>query len=912
MQQFLDFLNTLLYGPFLYTQSHHFATGWMLLTVAVALLIEVTIIHLMYLLAIGAFRRARPFLAFVLQRFGVGKHEVTYTFLQLTFPADTARSADATKQLHIHMRSLVKYHSFGEKLAGRKQPYSLELVASRDDGIRYVIRIPKTEVEVVRRNLISFLPGMKVSEVKDYTSELSQTSVGAVELALKSDFILPLADNKTLTEHDPIAYLAGQMRSLAAEELVAFQIVAVPVLPNTHHIIFKRIAAMRRRIAAEKEVSSQLDAHQVNIVRLSLKVLAAPIFALTVAVKLVVSFIDSLLADGTSESWKDDTGKRATIAPHELKLGATIKTKIDQPLFEVSMRVLVVSASTDTINSRMDAIVSSFQTFSSPLQVIRVRKDIPFVTSNDTYLSRFKERTLSPHTISQPTILSSSELSDLYHFPDTDLTKTEGLVKSRSRDLPTPLSLKGNNAKLDVIVGMNEFDGELSPIGMTLDQRERHTYVIGKTGTGKTTLLTSSIYQDMLSGKGLAVLDPHGDMFQELLAIVPEDRRDDVVVFDPSDDQFPVGLNILDPGIEFDNDDIRRDKITSSVLSVFKKLADESQWGPRMAHILRNTTMTALHLPNPSLYTLQLLLTDRKYQRSVAKTLKDPVLRQFWDKEFATLGSMQMATVTAPLTHRLGQFITSKTSRHILLQKESTIRVADIMDKGKILLANLSKGDIGEDKSQFFGTILTSFIWMAAYQRTKIPEKQRRNFFLYVDEFQNFASPDFSDIVSEGRKYHIGLIVSHQSIAQIEDKSLVKLIAGNASTLICLKVSPEDEAFILPYMKTEVKMGDIVNLAPYHFYMKTTSDGSEDAFSGMTVSLDVEPDDATRETVIAQSQEQYGMTKAKVEAYMVELFSVDNPPPVQEVKLTARRRRNKGTATPKEAEVTVVRKVHGG
>jgi hypothetical protein len=206
------------------------------------------------------------------------------------------------------------------------------------------------------------------------------------------------------------------------------------------------------------------------------------------------------------------------------------------------------------------------------------------------------------------------------------------------------------------------------------------------------------------------------------------------------------------------------------------------------------------------------------------------------------------------------------------LQPTSSVRIADIMDEGKILLANLSKGDIGEDQSRFFGTILTSFVWMAAYQRTKIPEKKRRDFFLYVDEFQNFASPDFSDIVSEGRKYHISLVVSHQSIAQIEDKSLVKLIAGNASTLICLKVSPEDETFILPYMKPEVERGDIVNLAPYHFYIKTTSDVSEDAFSGLTLPLDTEGMEDSKEAVLDQSRKQYGTAKATVEKSMEELF----------------------------------------
>ena len=190
------------------------------------------------------------------------------------------------------------------------------------------------------------------------------------------------------------------------------------------------------------------------------------------------------------------------------------------------------------------------------------------------------------------------------------------------------------------------------------------------------------------------------------------------------------------------------------------------------------------------------------------------------------------------------------------------------MNEGKILLVNLSKGQISEDQSAFFGTILTSFIWMAAYQRTEIPEKQQRDFFLYIDEFQNFASPNFSEIVSEGRKYHISLVVSHQNIAQTPDMARLDSIAGNASTLIALKVRPQDEAFILPYMKPVVSKGDIANLAPHHFYMKTTGDVSEDAFSGETVPLDVTPDKEIRSLVLEYSREKYGTPKAKVEADM--------------------------------------------
>lgn len=361
-------------------------------------------------------------------------------------------------------------------------------------------------------------------------------------------------------------------------------------------------------------------------------------------------------------------------------------------------------------------------------------------------------------------------------------------------------------------------------------------------------------------------------MFRELLQIIPENRRKDIIVFDPSDRDFPIGLNILNPGIDFENEDDKHEWITSAVLSIFAKLSDEKQWGPRMEHILRNATLTALQTPSPTLYTLQRLLTDKKYQKEVAKTIYDPILKQFWDKEFKLMGTMQMSSATAPLTHRLGHFITSKMSRNILLQEKSTLRIADIMNEGKILLVNLSKGDLGEDQSKFFGTILTALIWMAAYQRTKIPERQRRDFFVYVDEFQNFATPQFSSITSEGRKFRISLIVSHQNIAQIDDKDIVKVIAGNAATILCLKANPEDEDFILPYMKPEVEKGDIVNLAPYHFYMKVTGDEAEDAFSGQTIQLNIETDDNIKNSVLSSSRNKYATTKSAVEEQIKKIF----------------------------------------
>lgn len=839
-------LDQLLNGPAHYSLSHHLNP---LLALAVVLPIFVAELVLVIVILISVcqlIQNTRTHLGWLLRICGVDKQNRPLVFLELIVPDVTTKSAFATEQLHLLLSRGKSYNHFWDKLAGHKQQQALELVSTGDDGIRYIMAVPENEAQYVQKNLLSFLPALKIRHVDDYLYGVRGKKVGIVELQLARDFALPLQDHKTITEHDPIGFLIGHMTKLRPDEVVAYQIVTTTVLKHTHPIVLRHVRTIQRHLALSDALIPLLFRRFPLIPRLPLL----------------------------------RTQHRSTTNPYEQELASSVKSKIDQSLFEVTIRLLVAGEDRKGITDRLTALVSSFQSFSATNQALRPRRDVPMLSrhtiNND--LPRFQARQLSPRRLTQPTILSSSELSDMYHFPNTNLTKTEGLVKSRSQDLPLPLSLKHSATELDVVIGVNKYGGQELPVGMTLEQRQKHTYVIGKTGMGKTTLLKSSIYQDMVSGKGLAVLDPHGDMFQELLALVPEHRREDVVVFDPSDRDYPIGLNLLDPGIEFASEDDKHEWITSTVLSVFAKLTDEHQWGPRMEHILRNATMTALQVPNPSLYTLQRLLTDKKYQKDVATTLKDPVLKQFWLKEFAMLGSMQMSSAIAPLTHRLGHFITTKMSRHILLQQTTSLRVADIMNEGKILLVNLSKGDIGEDQSFFFGTILTSFIWMAAYQRTKIPEQDRRDFFVYVDEFQNFATPRFSEITSEGRKFHVSMIVSHQNIAQIEDTSILKIVAGNASTIICLKSSPTDETFILPFMKPVVVKGDITNLAPYHFFMKVTTRDSEDAFSAETVPLAATGSALTSEAVVAYSRAHYGTPRATVEAYMEDLFAGPKEP----------------------------------
>jgi hypothetical protein len=812
------------------------------------------------------------------------------TLLELTFPSETSRSAHATEQLYVLLHDKSSRRTVSARLLRSCKLYALELMGTRDGGIKYIMAVPEREEDLVRKNLQSFLPGLKVEAIVDYLPEPGAPGsfFEVAELKLSDDFVLPLQDHKLLAEHDTMAYLTGQMTKLAPDELVGFQLVAVPVMRSTHPHITRRLARIEKQIRSGLPLTPILRkrnlALPLNFLPILLKVVFTPAaWVLKVVVNLVRELPYYLTDDHYHEhqaaSATAAKAQRAPLDPYEAELGRIVMGKTSQHLYEATIRIVVVAGSAEAVRKRLDGLVSSMRSFSSPHQAITSRRNLPLVTSPAIRLSQYRGRVLTTDFIDQNMVLSSSELSDLYHFPNTDLTKTEGLVKNRSPELPAPLSLKGINPEFDVVIGVNNYGGELSPIGLTLEQRQKHMYVIGKTGMGKTTLLTSSIYQDMLSGKGLAVLDPHGDMFRELLRIVPEHRLDDVVVFDPSERDFPIGLNLLDPGIDFASEEVKRDRITSTVLSVFAKLSDKVFWGPRMEHILQNATLTALTLPSPSLYTLQQLLTDTTFQKKTARSLVDPILKQFWQKEFALLGDMQLSAVTAPLTHRLGHFITSTMSRNILMQQTSTMRITDVINEGKILLVNLSKGDLGEDQSSFFGTILTSLIWMAAYQRTKIPEPKRRDFFVYVDEFQNFATPEFANITSEGRKFHVSLIASHQNVAQVEDRDLLKIVAGNASTIICLKASPGDEQFILPFMQPEVSKGDIVSLVPYQFFMKTSGEVSEDAFSGRTVPLSAEASDLVAAEVKRRSQERYGTPRKVVEQYIESLFTTTKPMP---------------------------------
>lgn len=427
--------------------------------------------------------------------------------------------------------------------------------------------------------------------------------------------------------------------------------------------------------------------------------------------------------------------------------------------------------------------------------------------------------------------------------------------------MPAPLSFKQNADNFDNAFAKNYYGGTETVIGQTLEERRRHTYILGATGSGKTTLLTSMIYNDIANGKGVAVLDPHGQLIEKLMEVIPKNRIKDVVWFAPDDDAFPISLNLLEmdaKGLSASQLQKQKSIVTSSIISIMQKFYDEKFFGPRMEYVLRNTILTALETPEPTIKTILDILTKTRYRKALVKTLENPVLQDYWIYEFEKLGSLQRNTVISPITNKIGGILSSPINYNILTQASGKLNFDEIMNSGKILLCDLSKGKIGEDESSFFGSLVISKIQLAALKRALIPEAKRKDFYLYIDEFQNFATETFSELVSEARKYRLSTILAHQSISQIENRDIIKIILANVGTVICFKTAnPEDEQFILPIFSPEVSKHQISNLPLYNFYMKVSVGKAEDTLVAQADNFTIKGNEKTAKAVIEESRKRY-------------------------------------------------------
>jgi CxxC-x17-CxxC domain-containing protein len=411
------------------------------------------------------------------------------------------------------------------------------------------------------------------------------------------------------------------------------------------------------------------------------------------------------------------------------------------------------------------------------------------------------------------------------------------------------------------------FRNKRSKFGIKSDDRRRHIYIVGKTGMGKTVLLENMAIQDIQRGYGVAIVDPHGEFAEKMLEFVPSDRVNDVVYINPADLDHPITFNVMeevDPGF--------RHLMASGLMGVFKKIWPDV-WSARMEYILHNSILALLEYPGTTLLGINRMLADKDYREKVIERVADPSVKAFWTTEFAKYPDRFREEAVAPIQNKVGQFISNPLIRNIIGQVKSSIDMREIMDKGKILIVNLSKGKIGEDASQLLGALIITKLQLAAMGRVDVPEKMRKDFYLYVDEFQNFATEAFANILSEARKYRLCLILAHQYIAQLDEMTdkgkttkVRDAVFGNVGTIIGFRVGAADAEFLEKEFLPEFNADDLVNLDKYNIYLKLMIDGAASkAFSAITLPPVSKPEKPYKEKIIKVSRERYTISREEIE-----------------------------------------------
>ncbi|KXK27091.1 MAG: AAA-like domain protein [candidate division WS6 bacterium OLB20] len=414
-------------------------------------------------------------------------------------------------------------------------------------------------------------------------------------------------------------------------------------------------------------------------------------------------------------------------------------------------------------------------------------------------------------------VINTEELASLYHLPN-ETVETPNIVWAKSRKLEFPKNLPFNQGR---IFAKTDYRNLEVPFGIRDMDRRRHMYILGKTGSGKSTLLKNMIIADIREGKGLAVIDPHGDLVEDVLRYTPLERANDIVYLDPSDMMFPIGINMLDL-----KESETIELLSDGIVSVFKRYFDS--WGPRLQYILTNTILTLLHCQNVSLLAVQRILVDENYRTFLLKQVKDPFLVQFWEKEFADMAKnpRMLTEAIAPIQNKVGRFLNSPMVRNMVGQVKSRVDLEDIMNSGKVLLVNLSQGKIGEENSSLLGGMLVTRLYTNAMQRARMAESERRDFYVYVDEFQNFATDSFAKILSEARKYALNLVVTHQYVDQISEE-LQSAIFGNVGTMLNFVVGQADAARLAKEFEPYLDSEDLVNLERHALSIKLMVDGTQ-------------------------------------------------------------------------------------
>jgi hypothetical protein len=497
-----------------------------------------------------------------------------------------------------------------------------------------------------------------------------------------------------------------------------------------------------------------------------------------------------------------ETSKYAT----DPKTLEAVDNKCNKPGFITTVRVVVCSETEQSAKAHLQNILSSFEQFNGDMNGFKKNRHLIKKLFLIDYIYRYFP------VFGKTSVLSSEELATIIHFPNRTV-ETPHINWVNAKRAPASQAIP----KSGLFLGYNVYRGVRKPIYISPDDRQRHVYIIGKTGTGKSELLKEMILQDIRAGRGVCFIDPH-DTVEKILECIPPERAEDVIYFDPANADRPMGLNMIEAKTEQ-----QKHFVVNSIIGLMYKLYDPHQTGiigPRFEHAIRNAMLTVMSEEGATFIEVVRCLTDANYVQQLLPKVTDPLVRRYWTDQIAQTSDFHKSEVLDYIVSKFGRFITNKLMRNIIGQSKSAFDFREAMDTGKIVLINLSKGRIGEENSSFLGLILVPRILMAAMSRQDIPEDQRRDFFVYVDEFQNFATPDFAVILSEARKYHLALTVANQFIGQMEEE-VKNAVFGNVGTLISFRVGVSDAGYLQHEYQPTFNETDLINVEKYNAYVKT-------------------------------------------------------------------------------------------
>ncbi len=772
----------------------------------------------------------------------VGSGVQDFIVLEIVIP----REEDTGKETHFSALAaehlFASLHGLLRDDASEQEVFSFE-IASTDAGTKFYLTAPQNVVKFIESQVYAQYPHSQIKVAEDYVSPelIKNSKFDIANLNFAKEHFFPIKVFRDF-EMDPMTGIMSTLSELKPGEHFWLQYLIRPVADGWQESGHTYMSVVTGGSAPKG------DFFLVSLV----KEVVSEIFRILAQMpRTVVSGTNA--AESAVGSGKDSGAPKLT-AFQELELKA-VENKLAKMGFEVGIRVVSIAPETVRVESNMRAVKASFRQFTSAnLNEFVMVSPMDAVSA----LQDYKDR-----RVTDTFILTNEELATLVHLPGSR-SEAPSVTWVASKQGEPPSTLPIDNC---TYIGETIFRGKKVRFGMrNEDDRLRHMYLIGKTGTGKSTLLEMMAMQDIMDGAGIGILDPHGETIDKMLERIPDNRIDDVVVIDPSDFDRPVGLNLLEI-----SDASQKNLMASALVAAIKQHFDYS-WGPRLEYLLNYALLTLLEVPGTSLLGITRLLEDKNYQNFILHFVNDPVVKKFWETEYKEMkGNQKLVTeAIAPIQNKVNRFLASSTIRNILGQKQSTIDLWDIMNNQKILLINLSKGKIGADNANLLGALLVSRIQFMALQRANIPYELRKPFYLYVDEFQNFATGSFEEILSESRKYKLGLYLTHQYTAQLPEE-ILSAVFGNVGTIATFSLGAPDAAVLANEFAPYFNQEDIISLEKFHIYIKLMIDGMTSLPFSAKILLpwvketELAPKTNNRDRVIEASRQKYGVDRTFVE-----------------------------------------------